>query len=392
MKRHLAILAAVPAILCAGSTLEIPQNASPEARIVRSISDLRQATPGQALGQIDTVLQDKPAFHLARLIRGDLLAVRGGSLLQKFGNSASAAKVEPLRQEAKARVGRYTDSSWKSGVPGYFIELPADVHSAILVDIRRSRLFLYKRQGDQWRLENDWYTSSGRQEGEKRSEGDARTPIGAYVAQTLIPKAKLTDFYGSGAYPLNYPSTWDRLQKRSGHGIWIHGSPTSTYSRPPKASGGCVVLSNPDFETLGKSIEPGHTPVVVTDGAQWVPSSRFEAERNELLGAVESWRKAWESRDVDRFLTWYGTAFRSGTGQDLSTWEEQKRKVNSGKSYIQVAISEVRAVVVPEAKPLVQVDFRQIYRSNNLNNDMHKRQYWRREDGAWRIVYEGDAQ
>jgi len=392
MKRHLAILAAVPAILCAGSTLEIPQNASPEARIVRSISDLRQATPGQALGQIDTVLQDKPAFHLARLIRGDLLAVRGGSLLQKFGNSASAAKVEPLRQEAKARIGRYTDSSWKSGVPGYFIELPADVHSAILVDIRRSRLFLYKRQGGQWRLENDWYTSSGRQEGEKRSEGDARTPIGAYVAQTLIPKAKLTDFYGSGAYPLNYPSTWDRLQKRSGHGIWIHGSPTSTYSRPPKASGGCVVLSNPDFETLGKSIEPGHTPVVVTDGAQWVPSNRFEAERNELLGAVENWRKAWESRDVDRFLTWYGTAFRSGTGQDLSAWEEQKRKVNSGKSYIQVAISEVRAVVVPEAQPLVQVDFRQIYRSNNLNNDMHKRQYWKREDGAWRIVYEGDAQ
>jgi murein L,D-transpeptidase YafK len=392
MKRHLAIFVTVPAILCADSAIEVPQSTSPEAGLVRGISDLRQANPSQALGRIDTVLQDKPAFHLARLIRGDLLAVRGGSLLQKFGNTVNATKVEPLRQEAKARVGRYTDSSWKSGVPGYFLELPADVHTAILVDLRRSRLFLYRRQNDQWRLESDWYSSSGRQEGEKRTEGDARTPIGAYVAQHPIPKGKLTDFYGSGAYPLNYPSTWDRLQKRTGHGIWIHGSPTSTYSRPPKASGGCVVLSNPDFEALGKSIEPGHTPVVVADGAQWMAPSRFEAARRELLEAVEGWRKAWESRDVDRYLSWYGSAFRSGSGQDLSSWEEQKRKVNSGKSYIQVSLSDLRAVVVPEAQPLVQVDFRQVYRSNNLDNDMRKRQYWKREDGAWRIVYEGDAQ
>ena len=39
----------------------------------------------------------------------------------------------------------------------------------------------------------------------------------------------------------------------------------------------------------------------------------------------------------------------------------------------------------------VVVTFDQDYRSNNLSNVMSKRQYWIREGGRWRIVYEGSA-
>ncbi len=391
MKRHLALLALVPALLGADSALDIPQDVSPEAGLVRGISELREARPEAALGHIDTVLKDKPTFHLARLVRGDLLMVRGG-LLQKFGRSLPAALVDPLRQEAKARVARYVDSAWKKGVPGYFLELPGEVTSAVLVDIRRSRLFFYRREGSGWKLDGDWYTTSGRLTGEKTIEGDERTPIGAYQVQTPIPKAKLTDFYGSGAFPLDYPNTWDKLKGRKGHGIWIHGSPTNTYSRPPRASGGCVVMTNPDFEVLGKRLVPGKTPVVVADGAQWLEPAAFEKSRKEFLDALEAWRKAWESRDADRYLACYGSTFRSGTGQNLSEWELQKRKVNGGKKWVTVKLSSLSAVVVPEAQPLIQVDFQQDYRSNNLENNMRKRQYWAREDGVWRIVYEGDAE
>jgi murein L,D-transpeptidase YafK len=389
MKRHLFILALIPALLGADSALEMPIEASPEAGLVRGISDLREARSEDALGRLDTVLKDKPAFQLARLVRGDLLMVRGG-ILQKFSNALPAAKVDPLRQEAKARVARYVDSVWKKGVPSYFLEYPADVKSAVLVDVKRSRLFYYKRENGTWRLDSDWYTSTGRLTGQKKVEGDERTPLGVYTVQPPIPKAKLTDFYGSGAFPLDYPTAWDRLNGRGGYGIWIHGSPISTYSRPPRASGGCVVLTNPDFEALGKKLEPGKTPVVVADGAQWVDPSVLDRNRRDLLESVESWRKAWESRDVDRYLAWYGASFRSGSGQSLSEWETQKRKVNSGKSWITVKLASLSAVVVPEAQPLVQVEFQQDYRSNNLENNMRKRQYWKREEGHWRIVYEGD--
>lgn len=389
MKRHLSILGLVPALLGADSALEIPTEATPEAGLVRGISELREARPEAALGQIDKVLKDKPDFQLASLVRGDLLMVRGG-LLQKFGHALPAAKVDPLRQEAQVRVARYVDSVWKKGVPSYFLEFPADIRAAVLVDIKRSRLFYYRRDNGAWRLDSDWYTSSGRLTGQKKVEGDERTPLGVYTVQVPIPKAKLTDFYGAGAFPLDYPNAWDRIQGRKGHGIWIHGSPTNTYSRPPRASGGCVVLTNPDFEALGSKLEPGRTPVIVADGAVWVDPAVLERNRRELLEAVESWRKAWESRDVDRYLAWYGSSFRSGSGQSLSDWELQKRKVNSGKTWVTVKLASLSAVVVPESQPVVQVDFQQDYRSNNLDNNMKKRQYWKREDGHWRIVYEGD--
>ena len=36
----------------------------------------------------------------------------------------------------------------------------------------------------------------------------------------------------------------------------------------------------------------------------------------------------------------------------------------------------------------MQVTFSQDYRSNNLSNRTHKRQYWVREDQRWRILHE----
>ncbi len=396
IRRFLPLLLAAPILARASgpdSAFTPPEDAtSPEAELVRSIADLRASKPDRALDRLDTVLQDKPDFHLARLIRGDMLAVRGGSLLQRFGNAISPIKAAPFREEAKVRVRHYMDDVWRTGYPEYFLEVPADINTAILVDIHRSRLFFYRRQnGGPWHLTYNWYTSSGRERGEKRTEGDARTPIGAYVAQGAFPKNKLSSFYGAGAYPLNYPNTWDRLQHRSGHGIWIHGSPTTTYSRPPRASGGCVVLTNPDFLTLSKVIEPGRTPVVVVDGAQWTSEHHFAAARKEFLNSLESWRQAWESRDMDRYFAWYSVNFRSSSSQDFASWEAQKRRVNAGKTYVQVTLSDIKAVIIPEKDPLVEVEFRQAYRSNNLSNNMRKRQYWRREDGKWRIIYEGDV-
>ena len=45
----------------------------------------------------------------------------------------------------------------------------------------------------------------------------------------------------------------------------------------------------------------------------------------------------------------------------------------------------------PGKEELVVVTFEQDYRSNNVNDKMKKRQYWIREDGTWKIVFEGAA-
>ena len=45
----------------------------------------------------------------------------------------------------------------------------------------------------------------------------------------------------------------------------------------------------------------------------------------------------------------------------------------------------------PGKEEMVVVTFEQNYQSNNLSNQMKKRQYWIREDGNWRIIHESGA-
>jgi murein L,D-transpeptidase YafK len=224
---------------------------------------------------------------------------------------------------------------------------------------------------------------------EKTREGDQKTPIGVYHVTANLPRQKLTDFYGSGAFPINYPNAWDRRLGRNGHGIWLHGTPSDTYSRPPRASDGCIVLANADLDAVGRTVQIGLTPVIIADEIEWMDAGALEAERKGLADAFEAWRADWESRDAGRYLAHYASRFNSGD-QDLAEWSEHKRKVNGAKSWIKVGVSRVSMLQYPREN-FVVVNFDQDYRSSNLSNAMRKRQYWIREDGRWRILYEGGA-
>jgi hypothetical protein len=45
----------------------------------------------------------------------------------------------------------------------------------------------------------------------------------------------------------------------------------------------------------------------------------------------------------------------------------------------------------PNERDVVVVTFEQDYRSDGLSNVMKKRQYWAKEAGRWKILYEGPA-
>ena len=112
---------------------------------------------------------------------------------------------------------------------------------------------------------------------EKEREGDMKTPIGVYTV--TADKERVPDLYGPRAFPLSYPNDWDRVQGRRGHGIWLHGTPSGTYSRPPWATDGCVVLTNDDLAKLTRYVDVSHTPVVISPSIQWRDRRAWEAER-----------------------------------------------------------------------------------------------------------------
>jgi murein L,D-transpeptidase YafK len=234
----------------------------------------------------------------------------------------------------------------------------------------------------------DYYVSSGKNGALKLREGDEKTPIGVYHVTDSLPREKLSDFYGSGAFPINYPNEWDRIQGRNGGGIWLHGTPSDTYSRPPRSSNGCVVLANPDLDALARILQVGSTPVIISEEVELLSLDDWASERKAFGGQLEQWRADWESLDTERYLSHYSRRF-SVQGQDIEGWSRHKRQVNSVKSWIKVKVSNLSMLRDPGKEDLVLVSFDQEYRSSNLSSTVKKRQYWIHEDGRWRIVYEG---
>jgi murein L,D-transpeptidase YafK len=361
-----------------------------EAQLVKSLQSINSNHLDLALNEVDSLLRATPNFKLAQLVKGDLLMAHAG-VIDNFGSAANAPheKIEDLRDEARVRLQRVLSQSDIKLRPRFLWQLDAQQKYALVVDTSRSTLFVYENVAGEPRYVTDFYITIGKLGTEKFSSGDQRTPIGVYFVNAELPRRQLADMYGSGAYPLSYPNEWDRRNKRAGSGIWLHGTPSGTYSRPPRASNGCVVLANEDLNKLIPYLQVGITPVIITTRMDW-DNEQDQIERATLLQEVEQWRKDWASLNTNAYLKHYARNFSSNE-MDYPAWAKQKQLVNSGKSWVKIGITNVSMFTYPEQPDMVVVNFEQDYGSNNLSNRMKKRQYWIKQDSLWKIIYEGAA-
>ena len=369
-------------------------DSGPETQLATIFREIESNQLNHALELTEALLRQHPNYRLANLIKGDLLLARRGPI-QTFGamSGAPADKVADLRAEAIVRLKGYREKPQANFVPRYLLQMPADQRYAIVVDTKRSRLYVYENDvanGGRPRFIADYYVTQGKLGAEKVSEGDKKTPIGVYHVTSNLSRAKLGDLYGNGAYPLNYPNEWDKRQGRNGSGIWLHGTPSDTYARPPRASDGCVVLTNQDLDAVAKNLQVGSTPVIISNSIEWLSLDDWSKERSELNKTIDAWRADWESRDTERYLAHYSKRFKS-SDQNFDEFAAQKKQVNTSKEWIKVRLNNMSVFRNPGKEEMVVVTFDQDYRSNNLNNQMKKRQYWLREDGKWKIFYEGSA-
>jgi murein L,D-transpeptidase YafK len=386
-----ALIAGILALASVVLFSALPARADPgtDEQLGKVFDEIESNHLDLALNRVEALLRVEPNFRLAYLIKGDLLLARGREI-KPFGNAAqgSSERLDDLRAEALVRLHAYRDRPSQDRVPRYLMQLREDQRYAIVVDNKRSRLYLYQNENGRPRFVADYYISTGKRGGEKTREGDEKTPVGVYHVTASLPKSRLSDFYGSGAFPISYPNEWDKRHGRNGHGIWLHGTPSDTYSRAPRASNGCVVLANADLDALSKKLQIGLTPVIISEQVEWLSLDDWNAERNALNAEIGHWRSDWESRDTERYLSHYSKKF-STDNENLADWGRHKRQVNSGKSWIKVDLSNFSMFRNPGKDELVVVTFDQDYRSNNLSNTMKKRQYWTKEGGKWRIIYEG---
>jgi murein L,D-transpeptidase YafK len=372
--------------------------AAPEALLAQTLLAITSVQFDIALAEIDKVLLQNPNFRLAHLIKGDLLMARARPL-SSIGTAADAPadRIADLREEAQARLIRHKQERPVNRVPRYLLQLNPEQKYAFVVDTSKYTLYVFENDNGTPRYVADYYTTIGRNGIEKLREGDKKTPLGVYHVTGNMPREQLTKtygtlsaLYGDGAFPINYPNEWDRRRGRNGHGIWLHGVPFDTYSRPPRASDGCVALTNEDLLAISKHVQIGLTPVIITQGVEWAEAGAAQTTRSALQQSIENWRRDWESRDTDQYLRHYSPNFAAGK-QDLAAWAQQKRSVNAGKSWIKVKVDGVSMFLYPGDENLAVVTFDQDYASSNISNKMRKRQYWQREGNTWRIVHEGSA-
>ncbi|ACT47419.1 L,D-transpeptidase family protein [Methylotenera mobilis] len=378
-----------------GSAATIASNVAAnlvEELLVKSLLEISAGKHQQALNTIDQLIQSVPNFKLAHLVRGDLLMAQG-KYLQAFGDPGinRPEAVQDLQDEARVRIERYLAKQSQAKQPNLILAPNAQQTHLMLIDTSKSRLYLYEKHDNQLKYVADYYITVGKNGVEKQSEGDKRTPIGVYFASTKL-KQQLPDFYGEGAYPLSYPNEWDKAHNRNGSGIWLHGTPSSTYSRPPRASDGCVVVANQDLKALEPVLQSGKTPIIIANNLQWLNSSAApEAEKEVLNSAINHWLNDWRAQDTEKYLSHYSKDF-STNGINYEQWAEHKYRVQASKPDIDISLSNISMFSYPDPqKKLVVVDFTQSFNSPHLKNVMQKRQYWIQEGNSWKIIYEGTA-
>jgi len=294
--------------------------------------------------------------------------------------------------QASAYAEDYIPELMPQGYPEGLIADNQNSRYLFWVALRDGRLHILERTFDgQYREIENIPISIGKQGFGKEIEGDQKTPVGIYTMTSFIEDERLDDFYGLGAYPINYPNAWDRLSGRTGYGIWLHGLPKGVAERPLLDSNGCVVINNNKLDDYADYIVTGMSTMVLTETLNWLDQPEQQGSTG-VMQAIGRWVSEWESLDSEAYLSNYHPDF-TDFSRDLEAWSQHKILVNSAKDFIDVDLSQLSVFAYPGEEDMVITRFFQDYQSSNYNWEGWKQLLWRKnpESGDWQIIYEGNG-
>ncbi len=391
----IVLLMATPASH-AGPTPELhaySANSEYEPEVLAILEDIKVGQLETALAKAEAHISKFPRSQIGHLLKADILQSLAIGI-SDIGDQSPLPQVNLIgfKHQLRNRWNHKAeqDQDVHNKIPASLIAL-GDNPYVLVADMPAGRLYVYKNTSGTPKLVRDYYLTVGSQGYGKQIEGDNKTPVGVYEINDYIEGKKLPDLYGKGAFPVNYPNLFDRYRKRTGYGIWLHGTPSDTYARSPWASEGCFVLSNDDLLDIAKYLNPeARTPVVLSDGVEWLSPEQHQQRQSEFLQVLDQWRKDWESLDIDALSAHYSKDdFNFGKSQ-FSDWYKKKSATAKAKTFVQLQLKVDSLFAYPGERDMFVVKFRQQYLSNNFANETQKKQYWRRDElGRWRILYEG---
>lgn len=371
------------------SFLSTKTGPNPDLSLIQVYQHLANNELEKAQIKIDALLTAYPNFQLGHLIRGDLIAMRTRPV-NRFGaaNGAPNDKLKDLHDEAQARIRAITERPQRDLIPNVLLQMSEEQRYALVMDAKRARIFLYENIAGIPTLVSDYYVSQGKLGIDKFKEGDQRTPLGVYYITTRLPGAKLPDFYGPGALPLNYPNEWDKLNGRGGSGIWLHGVPQNNYSRAPLASDGCVVLSNPDFLALAATVDIAKTPVIISERIEFINRANWTAEKLAARKLLDVWRTDFVTANPNVLARHYSKNFKNNLNEGLGNWLQKQTLGVTGMPDHAIKLRDVSQFKYPGREEILVASFIQDIATSRGISSLKRKQYWGKESGQWRIIFE----
>jgi len=104
------------------------------------------------------------------------------------------------------------------------------------------------------------------------------------------------------------------------------------------------------------------------------------------LYAIESWKEAWENKNVDEYLKIYSTKFIPPDDLSLEQWQATRRQALTKPEFIKITISD--QVIETLSATQLLATFKQTYRSNSYSDEVVKTLSMEKEDSGWKIVDE----
>ncbi len=273
--------------------------------------------------------------------------------------------------------GQVPDSIVNLGYGAYF------PNNVLLVDKAQRTLTVWQQTAQGLKPIRHYPTDIGKNHGDKKSLGDHKTPEGIYTFLEKYEGSGL-DFslYGSRAFTINYPNFFDTLVGKTGSGIWLHAVPDTVPLT--RGSRGCVVVRNEIIKELTQFINLKKTPIIIRDSVNYVSLEAQKKRFQQITTMLEEWRKAWETKDLEKYITFYSENF-SSLKMNKRKWYRYKRDLNAKYKEIKVRFSEPSVL---EQKDQIIVRSLQSYESDQHTDFGEKSLYLVFEAGTPRIVGE----
>lgn len=151
------------------------------------------------------------------------------------------------------------------------------------------------------------------------------------------------------------------------------------------------MIDNRSLEIIAGEIIPGQTSIVLSPQIlNWVSLETQQQKSASLMSELMDWKASWEAKDNDGYLSYYADDF-TDFRRNRDEWASYKTRVNDGKRFIRVSISDVSMLEQPGNNELVRVRYYQNYESDNYRWKGWKEQLWREGKTGWQIIYEGNG-